>query len=215
MGKSIKNKIVKTEILDLREYSNDRLKRCDDELYGGGRGMVLKPEPLFNCLESVITESTTVINMSPSGKPLTQDLVKELALKNEFCLICGHYEGIDQRVVDVFVDIEVSIGDYVLSGGEIAALAVIDAISRYEPGFMSSEDSLKEESFENDLLEYPHYTRPYDYKGNKVPDILLSGNHAKIEKWRMEKSIEKTKKVRPDLYKRYLKKKQEIKNEYC
>jgi tRNA (guanine37-N1)-methyltransferase len=165
--------------------------------------MVLKPEPLYNCLKKNISEKTKIIYLTPSGIPLNQTLVKKFSSFEDICMICGHYEGIDQRVVDEFVDYEISVGDYVLSGGEIAALILIDSIARYEPGFMSNEDSLSEESFENNLLEYPHYTRPAEYSGRAVPEILLSGNHARIAEWRLEKSLQKTNEVRPDLYEKY------------
>lgn len=209
LGRAHEKGILKTNVIDLRDYSKDRLKRCDDELYGGGSGMVMKVEPLFNCLDNVITSNTIVVNLSPSGIPLKQEDVKKISEFDEVCLICGHYEGIDQRVIDKYVDYEFSIGDYVLSGGEPAALVFIDSVARNFPGFMSSEDSLLEESFENNLLEYPHYTRPSEYEGLKVPDILLSGNHAEIAKWRLAKSIEKTKRNRPDMYNTYLEKKKQ------
>ncbi|MBN1501892.1 MAG: tRNA (guanosine(37)-N1)-methyltransferase TrmD [Spirochaetes bacterium] len=205
LGKAVQNGIIETEIIDLREYSDDRLKRCDDSPYGGGSGMVIKPEPVYNCLEKNLTDETKVIYLTPSGIPFNQELVKKFSSFNSICMICGHYEGIDQRVIDEFVDYEISAGDYILSGGEIAALILIDSISRYETGFMSNEESLNEESFENNLLEYPHYTRPVEYRGQKVPDVLLSGNHARISEWRLEKSIQKTMKVRPDLYEKYKK----------
>jgi len=164
--------------------------------------MVMMPEPLFRCLDEVKGNAFTILT-SPAGKPLTQDIVKDLGTKEELCIICGHYEGIDQRVSDKYVDCEISVGDYVLSGGEYAALIMIDAMSRYIPGFMGNAQSLDEESFEDCLLEYPHYTRPAEIEGLKVPEALLNGNHAEIKKWRMEQRLEKTKRVRPDLYKRF------------
>lgn len=202
-GKAVEKGIIKKDIVDLRNYSDDKFRRCDDYPYGGGSGMVLEPEPLFKCLEEVKNEKTFVIYTTPSGYPLTQQLVKELSQKEEICIICGHYEGIDQRVIDRFVDIELSIGDYVVSGGEYAALVIMDAVARYEDGFMSNSASLEEESFENGLLEYPHYTRPAEFKGMQVPEVLTSGNHALIKKWRYEESLKKTEKFRPDLYKKY------------
>ena len=164
--------------------------------------MVMMPEPLFRCLDEVKGSALTVLT-SPGGKPLTQEIVKNFRAKEELCIICGRYEGIDQRVSDKYVDCEISVGDYVLSGGEYAALVMIDAISRYVPGFMGNAGSLDEESFEGYLLEYPHYTKPAEFEGMKVPEVLLNGNHAEIKKWRMEQRLEKTKKVRPDLYKRF------------
>jgi tRNA (guanine37-N1)-methyltransferase len=203
LGKAIDAGNLQVNLTDLRDYSEDKFKRCDDYPYGGGSGMVLKPEPLFKCLKEVVKPKTKVLLTSPGGTKLNQELVKQLASEEELCIICGHYEGVDQRVADKLVDLEVSVGDYVLSGGEYAALIILDATARYVPGFMSNSDSLEEESFENNLLEYPQYTRPAEFENLQVPDILLSGNHAKIAEWRLQQSIEKTKLVRPDLYKKY------------
>lgn len=204
MGKAVESGIIKFEIIDIRNYSEDKFKRCDDYPYGGGSGMVLTPLPLFNAIEANEKGNSCILYTSPSGTPLTQDLVKELGNLEEISVICGHYEGIDQRIIDRFVSKEVSIGDYVLSGGEYAALVITDAVARYIPGFMSNSDSLLEESFESDLLEYPHYTRPSEFRGMSVPDVLIEGDHSKITQWRHEKKVEKTKGVRPDLYKKYL-----------
>ena len=205
LQKAIMSNILKVDIIDLRNYAENKFHRCDDYTYGGGSGMVLMPGPLFKAIESQKGEKTKVILTSPSGMLLNQNLVKGLSQEEELCIICGHYEGVDQRVIDQYVDYEISIGDYILSGGEYAALVIIDAISRYIPGFMSNSDSLHEESFEDSLLEYAQYTRPSEIEGWKVPDILLSGNHEKIREWRLNNSIEKTRRVRPDLYKRYIK----------
>ncbi len=207
MGKAQESGIIDFKIIDIREYSEDRFKRCDDYPYGGGSGMVLTPGPLFRAIEENESSGSKIIYTSPSGVKFTQELVGEMSSFNEISIICGHYEGIDQRVIDTFVDYEISIGDYVLSGGEYAALVITDAIARYIPGFMSNSDSLVEESFESDLLEYPHYSRPADYNGLKVPEVLLSGNHKDIAEWRYSKRIEKTKGIRPDLYKKFLKRK--------
>jgi tRNA (guanine37-N1)-methyltransferase len=204
LGRAGETGIVETRIVNLRDYAATRYKRCDDSPYGGGSGMVMMPEPLFRCLDDVKGNAFTMLT-TPAGRPLTQEIVKDLKGKEEICIICGHYEGIDQRVSDKYVDCEISVGDYVLSGGEYAALILIDAISRYVPGFMGNAESLDEESFEKSLLEYPHYTRPAEIEGLKVPEVLLNGNHAEIKKWRMEQQIEKTKKVRPDLYNDFLK----------
>lgn len=204
MGKAIKSGIIKLEIIDIRNYSEDRFRRCDDYPYGGGSGMVLMPSPLFKAIEANEKGDSCILYTSPSGVPLTQDIVKELGNLDEISLICGHYEGIDYRVVEKFVNREVSIGDYVLSGGEYAALVITDAVARYVPGFMSNEDSLLEESFESDLLEYPQYTRPSEFRGMSVPDVLIEGDHKKIAEWRHSKRVEKTKGMRPDLYKKYL-----------
>jgi len=207
MGKAQESGIIDFKIIDIREYSEDRFKRCDDYPYGGGSGMVLTPGPLFRAIEENESSGSKIVYTSPSGVKFNQELVGEMSSFNEISIICGHYEGIDQRVIDTFVDYEISIGDYVLSGGEYAALVITDAIARYIPGFMSNSGSLVEESFESDLLEYPHYSRPADYNGLKVPEVLLSGNHKDIAEWRYSKRIEKTKGIRPDLYKKFLKRK--------
>lgn len=203
LGKALDKGVFQLELVDLKEYSDDPHRRCDDYPYGGGSGMVLKPEPLFSALESVRTPESRIVLMSPSGRQLTQNMVKDYAEQKEIILVCGNYEGIDQRVIDTFVDDEVSMGDFVLSGGEFAALAMVDAVARYQPGFMSNSESLQEESFEDNLLEYPHYTRPAEFRGLTVPDVLLSGNHGRIAEWRLTQREERTRQRRPDLYKRY------------
>lgn len=202
LGKAIDKGIITVEIVNLRDYANNKFRRCDDTPYGGGSGMVLMPEPLFRCLDAIKGDAYTLLT-TPAGVRFDQELVKKLHEKKELCIICGHYEGVDQRVTDRYVDSEVSIGDYVLSGGEFAALVMLDAVARYVPDFMSNSESLEEESFEDGLLEYPHYTRPAEIEGMKVPDVLLSGHHAEIKAWRHDKRIEKTKRIRPDLYTRY------------
>lgn len=204
LGKAVSSGAIGVTLTDIRDFATDRYRSCDDYPYGGGSGMVLMPGPLAGAVESVRTGSTRVVLASASGTLLTQDLVKRLAAHSELCILCGHYEGVDQRFIDRYVDEEVSIGDYVLSGGEFAALVIMDAVSRYVPGFMSNSDSLIEESFEMDLLEYPHYTRPEDIFDMRVPDVLMSGNHKLIGEWRREESEKKTKRVRPDLYRKYL-----------
>ena len=204
MGKAVKSGIVKFDIVDIRDYSEDKFNRCDDYPYGGGSGMVLTASPLFKAIEANENAGPFILYASPSGTPLSQDYVKKLSELNEISIICGHYEGIDQRVIDRYVSEEISIGDYILSGGEYAALVITDAVARYVPGFMSNRDSLLEESFMSDLLEYPQYTRPSEFKGMNVPEVLVSGDHKEIAKWRHEKRIEKTKTVRPDLYKKYI-----------
>ena len=205
LGKAINNGVIKIEIIDLKEFTGDKFNRCDDSPYGGGTGMVLKPEPLFNALKTIGENSQNFITaMTPAGEKLEQNLVKKLSSEKEIVIICGHYEGIDQRVIDKFVDLEISVGDYILSGGEFASLVLIDAVSRLIPGFMSNEESVVDESFENHLLEYPQYTRPEVFEDMTVPEVLLSGDHKKIAKWRLGRSLEKTRKARPDLYKQYL-----------
>ncbi len=209
MGKAVEKGLCKFDLINLREFGEGQYRQCDDYPYGGGSGMVLMPGPLFKAIEQHKGDAR-VIYPSPSGVVLTQALVKKLFEYDSYCFICGQYEGIDQRVIDRYVDFEISIGDYVLSGGEYATLVIIDALCRYIPGFMSNPESLSEESFENYLLEYPQYTRPREIDGMEVPDVLLSGNHEKIRQWRKEKSIEKTKAVRPDLYRLYIAKKDEV-----
>ncbi len=204
LGKAREAGIVTVDIVDLRLFSEDKYRRCDVYPYGGGAGMVLMPGPLSRALERTAGEETTVLLTSPGGELLTHEKVSALTACREICLICGHYEGVDQRIIDRYVDSEISIGDYVLSGGEFAALVIIDSLARHVPGFMSNEESLVEESFEDDLLEYPQYTRPPEFMGLAVPGILLSGDHGKIELWRHDQRLEKTRKVRPDLYKRHL-----------
>jgi tRNA (guanine37-N1)-methyltransferase len=206
MGKAAESGIIKTGLIDIRDFSDNKHKRCDDSPYGGGSGMVLMPEPVFRAIEAQKKNNVPLILTSPGGRVLDQAFVKELAGKGEISIVCGNYEGVDQRIIDRYIDYEVSIGDYVISGGEFAALIIMNAVSRYVPGFMSNTASLEEESFEENLLEYPHYTRPQEINGMAVPEILLSGHHEKIRLWREAQSIEKTKRVRPDLYNKYLKK---------
>lgn len=203
-GKAVKAGLLKLNLVDLREFSENKYKRCDDYPYGGGSGMVLSALPLKKAIESLSEESSLNLLPSPGGVLLDQKMVKSLGKNKNLTIICGHYEGVDQRIIDKYVDYEISIGDYILSGGEFAALVIIDSIARYIPGFMSNPDSLWEESFENSLIEYPQYTRPEVAGEMRVPDVLLSGNHHEIKKWRLNASIEKTKKVRPDLYRKYL-----------
>ncbi len=203
LGKAVSSGIINVKIIDLKSYAEDKFYRVDDYPYGGGSGMVLKPEPLFKAIKASAEGKSKILLTTPSGVLLTHNVVKELSEEESLCIICGHFEGVDQRVIDRYVDYEISIGDYILSGGEYAALVIIDSIARHQPGFMSNPDSLNEESFESGLLEYPQYTRPADIDGLKVPDVLISGNHGKIKEWRLEQSIEKTGRVRPDLYNRY------------
>lgn len=207
LGKAVKSEIIKINLIDLRSFSDDKFNRCDDYPYGGGSGMVIKALPVIRALESQKKPGTKTLMTAPGGTELKQEFVKSLSDINELTIVCGNYEGIDQRIIDKYIDYEISIGDYILSGGEFAAIVIVDLIARYIPGFMSNRDSLNEESFENFLLEYPHYTRPEKIYNQEVPKILLSGNHNEISKWRLNKSIEKTKRLRPDLYKKYLLKK--------
>ena len=193
--------LIELQIHDLRDFTYDRHHQVDDRPFGGGAGMVMKPEPLFRAVEALThkTEATRVVLMSPQGKRFNQQIAKEFAEMPRLLLICGRYEGIDERVVENLVTDEVSIGDYVLSGGEIPAMVVVDAVTRLLPGALGCDESAEQDSFSNGLLDYPHYTRPSEYRGLKVPEVLLSGHHAEIDKWRREKAMEKTRKNRPDL----------------
>ena len=189
---------ISIKVTNIRDFAHAPHFKCDDEPYGGGAGMVMLCEPLFKAIESVITDTSKVYYMSPRGKVFKQDMAKQMSTLEHIVLLCGHYEGIDQRVIDYFNIEELSIGDYVLTGGELPAMVVIDTVARLIPDVITSE-SLDSESFSNNLLEYDQYTRPAEYKGMKVPDILLSGHHANIEKWRVQNSLDNTKKNRPDL----------------
>ena len=200
IGKAIEKELIDINLINIRDFSKDKHKKVDDTPYGGGAGMVMKPDVVYDAYQSIKDRNAKVIYMSPQGKPLNQKKVEELSKENHLIILCGHYEGIDQRVLDKIVDEELSIGDYVLTGGEIPAMVLIDSVSRYVEGVLK-EDSIKEESFSNGLLEYPQYTRPEVFEGMKVPEVLLSGHHENIEKWRKEKSLEMTKKKRPDILK--------------
>lgn len=206
IGRAVENKNLQINVINIRDFSKNKHKKCDDTPFGGGAGMVMTPQPLYDAITSVKTRQSLTILMSPRGKTLNQSLVKELSEESHLILVCGHYEGIDERVSQLCVDKEISLGDFVLTGGEIPAMAVVDAVARYIPNVITSE-SLKEESFSNFLLEYPQYTRPQEFKGIKVPEVLISGNHKNINEWRLKKSLELTKKLRPDLYKKYKKQK--------
>jgi len=194
-------KKVAIHVHDLRDYTGDKKHRkVDDRPFGGGPGMVLMPQPLFDAVKSIKgMRPATVIYTSPAGKPFSQSHAKALTKAKNLIIICGHYEGIDQRVREQLVDEEISVGDYVLTGGELPAMIITDAITRLIPGVLGKEESLLHESFQNNLLEGPQYTRPANFRGKKVPDVLLSGNHKLIKNWQNSKALAKTKKVRPDL----------------
>ena len=199
-GKAIEKGIITLQTVNIRDFSKNKHKKVDDTPYGGGAGMVMMPDVVYDAYQSVASKDAKVIYMSPQGKPLNQKKVEELAKQKHLIILCGHYEGIDQRVLDKIVDEEISIGDYVLTGGEIPAMVLMDSVSRYIEGVLK-QDSVKEESFSNGLLEYPQYTRPEIFQGEKVPEILLTGHHRNIEKWRQEQAIKITKQKRPDLLK--------------
>lgn len=198
IGKAIEKDLIDINLVNIRDFSKDKHKKVDDTPYGGGAGMVIRPDVVYDSYQSVKSENAKVIYMSPQGKVLNQKKVVELSKEKHLIILCGHYEGIDQRVLDEIVDEEISIGDYVLTGGELPAMVLIDSVSRYVEGVIS-EDSTSEESFSNNLLEYPQYTRPEVFNGEKVPEVLLSGHHENIRKWREEKALEITKNKRPDL----------------
>ena len=197
-GKAMEKGIVTMNTVNIRDFSKDKHKKVDDTPYGGGAGMVMMPDVVYSAYQSIEAKDAKVIYMSPQGKTLSQKKVEELAKQDHLIILCGHYEGIDQRVLDKIVDEEISIGDYVLTGGEIPAMVLMDSVSRYVEGVLK-QDSIKEESFTNGLLEYPQYTRPETFEGQKVPEILLTGHHENIEKWRKEQSLKITKQKRPDL----------------
>ena len=200
MAKAVERGLFSYELVNFRDFAFDKHRTCDDAPYGGGAGMVLKAEPLALALDSVGAAEKRTVYPTPSGVPFSQALAGEYSTESEIVMICGRYEGVDQRIIDRYVDDEVSVGDYVLSSGEVAALVLIDAIYRLREGIISP-DSLEEESFDDGLLEYPHYTRPELFRGDSVPEILLSGHHEKIRHWRLRRRLEKTDRNRPDLLK--------------
>jgi tRNA (guanine37-N1)-methyltransferase len=204
LGKALAKHIAQVHLVNPRDFTIDKHRKVDDEPYGGGVGMLMKPEPIFAAVESLPTlPRREVVLMSPQGQTLNQPLLRELAANyNQLVIICGHYEGVDERVLNL-VTREVSLGDFILTGGEIPAMALINGVIRLLPGTVGKAESLKAESFEEGLLDYPQYTRPADFRGLKVPDVLLSGNHAEIARWRYEQQIKKTSDRRPDLLKKW------------
>lgn len=199
IGRAVKAGKVEIVITDIRDHTLDKHRKCDDYTFGGGAGMVLMPQPVASAIEAVDPDHEAVrIYMSPKGQTFNQKLVPELLGYERILLLCGHYEGVDQRIIDLYIDREMSIGDYVLTGGELPAMVITDAVCRYIEGVISA-DSLKDETFTDGRVEYPQYTRPQEFKGLKVPDVLISGNHAEVDKWRKEESDRLTKKMRPDL----------------
>src|SRR6201996_6723370 len=193
--------LLDLKIHNLRDWTHDRHKTVDDRPFGGGPGMLLKPEPVFEAVESLACESSRVILMSPGGRPFKQSIARELAGLPHLILVCGSYEGFDERIRQELADDELSIGDYVLTNGALPAMVIIDAVTRLLPGVLGDDESSLDESFSADLLEYPHYTRPAEFRGMKVPDVLLSGNHAEIARWRAEQAQQRTAERRPDLLK--------------
>ena len=203
LGKARESGILDVSVRDLRDFTHDRHRTVDDTPYGGGAGMVMRPEPWGEALDASITEGSVVIFPSPAGQPFTQAIARELSLEKHLVFACGRYEGIDQRVVDYASSVtavrELSLGDYVLNGGEVAVMAMVEAIGRLIPGVIGNAASLDEESHEDGLLEYPSYTKPAEWRGREVPAVLMSGNHGAIATWRKEQQLERTRRVRPDL----------------
>ena len=206
IGKALSKGILEINIFNIRDYTTKKANSVDDEVYGGGNGMLMMAQPIYDCFKDIVKgrEDIKTYYMSPKGKTFNQDLAIEMSKLPEINILCGHYEGVDERALELIKAEEISIGDYVLTGGELPAMVVIDSLARFIKGVLSNEESTNEESFRNNLLEYPQYTRPYEYEGLKVPDILLSGDHKKVANWKLEKSIEITKKQRPDLYEKYV-----------
>lgn len=208
-GRAIKNGCLSVEAVNIRDYANNKHMNVDDYPYGGGAGLVMQAAPVcaaYDNLVQKIGKKPRVVYMTPQGYTFNQKMAQDFAKEDDLVILCGHYEGIDERALERIVTDYVSIGDYVLTGGELPAMVVIDTVSRLVPGVLHNSESAETESFENGLLEYPQYTRPEVFEGKKVPDVLLSGHHANVEKWRLEKSIERTKKYRPDLYEEYCRK---------
>lgn len=195
------NNIINVHPVDIREFADNKHNRVDDSPYGGGAGMVIQAPPVYNCYKHVseLAPGARVVYLSPQGRVLTQETAREFANEREIILLCGHYEGIDERVLEEIVTDEVSIGDYVLTGGELAALVFIDAVARLVPGVLGKEESFADESFSDGMLEYPHYTRPAEFLGKGVPEVLLSGHHGNVDKWRQEMRVKRTAEKRPEL----------------
>lgn len=227
LGKAMERSYISVEAVNIRDYTTDKHGKVDDYTYGGGAGMLMQAQPVYDAYlavdnmikekyeshdvenmsmsdEHMLEKTTRVIYVTPQGKTFSQEMAKELAKEEDLIFLCGHYEGIDERVLEEIVTDYVSIGDYVLTGGELPAMVMVDAIARLVPGVLHNDESAQTESFHNYLLEYPQYSRPEVWRDKRVPEILLSGNHAKVDEWRLEQSIERTKKLRPDLYEKYL-----------
>lgn len=200
LGRATRKGLLDINVVNIRDFSKDKHKKCDDYPFGGGAGMVMMAQPVCDAFDSLGLDGDVMrIYMSPKGRKLTQSLVKELSAYRHLVLLCGHYEGVDQRALDLNIDMEVSVGDYVLTGGELPAMVLIDAVSRYIPDVLGSEQSTVDESFSDNLLEYPQYTRPQNFRGLEVPEVLVSGNHQKVDEWREKLKLEITMKNRPDL----------------
>ncbi|HBW26785.1 MAG TPA: tRNA (guanosine(37)-N1)-methyltransferase TrmD [Hungateiclostridium thermocellum] len=205
IGRARKNNIIQINTINIRDFSTNKHRKVDDYPYGGGGGMVMMAQPIYDAYLSIaekLSYKPRVIYLSPQGRVLNQQIVKELSKENHLILLCGHYEGVDERIIEEIVDDEISIGDYVLTGGELPAMVLIDSVSRLIPGVLSSEESYSQESHYEGLLEYPQYTRPYEFCNRKVPDVLMSGHHENINRWRRQQSLKRTYLKRPDLFAR-------------
>ena len=208
LGRAMEKELICIDAVNIRDYTLDKHKKVDDYTYGGGAGMLMQAQPIYDCHKAICDKigsdkKVRTIYVTPQGKLFDQEIAKELSNEEELIFLCGHYEGVDERVLEEIATDYISIGDYVLTGGELPAMVMIDCISRLVPGVLSNEESAQTESFDDGLLEYPQYTRPEVWMDKKVPDVLLSGHHANIEKWRHEQSLERTKQRRPDLYEKY------------
>ena len=203
LGRAAEKNLIDIRLTDIREYTKNKHRKVDDYPFGGGQGMVMMPQPIFDALRGIKAEGKKILYMSPRGRVLDKDKIQELSELSELVILCGHYEGVDQRVIDCWEMEEVSIGDYILTGGELPAMVLVDSVARLIPGVLSGEDSAMEESVYSGLLEYPQYTQPREYEDIPVPEILLSGHHQNIDLWRFEKSLELTRKVRPDMFENY------------
>ena len=212
LGRAAEKNLISIDAVNIRDYTQDKHGKVDDYTYGGGAGMLMQAQPVYDAYRSVAGEKKIrCVYLTPQGEPFTQKKAKELSGEEELVLLCGHYEGIDERVLEEVVTDYISIGDYVLTGGELAAMVVVDAVARLVPGVLNNDESAETESFHNDLLEYPQYSRPENWHGKKVPEVLLSGNHKKISAWRRERSERRTEERRPDLYAKYQEKQRVIK----
>lgn len=203
LGRAAEKNLIDIRLTDIREYTKNKHRKVDDYPFGGGQGMVMMPQPIFDALRDIGAEDKKILYMSPRGRVLDKDKIQELSELSELVILCGHYEGVDQRVIDCWEMEEVSIGDYILTGGELPAMVLVDSVARLIPGVLSGEDSAMEESVYSGLLEYPQYTQPREYEDIPVPEILLSGHHKNIDLWRFEKSLELTREVRPDMFENY------------
>lgn len=204
IGRAIKDGKIDLTVKNIRDYSKNKHNKVDDEIYGGGAGMLMTPQPIYDSIMDLKTENSLVVYLSPQGEVLNQNICKKLLDYDDIILLCGHYEGIDSRIVDNYVDMELSIGDYVMTGGELAAMVVVDSVARLSSGVLGNDESPVTDSHYNTLLQNNVYTRPREFNGHKVPEVLFSGNHKEVEKWKLNSSIENTKKKRPDIYNKYI-----------